>query len=358
MAAMTRTRPSTSQRRASVSVVIPCFNYGHFLPACLQSVLRQPGVEVDVLVIDDASTDGSAEVAGALAATDPRVRLLRHERNLGLVETIREGLLAVDGEYVVKLDADDLLTPGALERATALLDAHPEAGFVYGRPVHFTDAPPAVIHTHVRAWTMWSGRDWAAERCRRAVNCISNPEVVMRASAVRAAGAQHCEVPGAGDLELWLRLASVADVGRIDADQAYYRVHGASMSRTEFAGALPDLSARRDAFDAAFGGVAGTLVGAPGLHATARRALAIEALDRACRAYDRGHTTEVPIDDLVEFALQVWPDTARLPGWRALERRRRVGARYAPVTPPFVVRAVVRRMSEEIGHRRWLRSGV
>ena len=180
----------------------------------------------------------------------------------------------------------------------------------------------------------------------------------MRASALREAEARQIEVPYAMDLELWLRLAAVADVGWIDADQAYYRVHAASMSRTDFAGALPDLRARRDAFRVAFEGSAGSLDGAAGLAATARRTLACEALDRACRAYDRGHTAEVPVDALVEFALTAWPDAARLPAWRALERRRSVGARYAPVTPPFVVRALVRRATEELDHRRWLRSGV
>ena len=123
MSGIVRTRPTAASRRAPVSVVVPCFNYGSYLPDCVASVLDQNGVDVEVLIIDDASTDDSAEVAAALANEEPRVRLRRHERNVGLVETVREGLFAVAGEYVVKLDADDLLAPGsarARDRALGL----------------------------------------------------------------------------------------------------------------------------------------------------------------------------------------------------------------------------------------------
>src|SRR3954454_12361504 len=124
-----------------VSVVIPLHNYGHFLPECVASVLAQEGVDVDVLIIDDASTDDSLSVASEIAAGDDRVRVVASERNGGMVATITRGLWEVDGEYLVKLDADDLLTPGALARATALLQAHPSVGFVYGFPVAFTESP-------------------------------------------------------------------------------------------------------------------------------------------------------------------------------------------------------------------------
>src|SRR5215469_6910820 len=72
-----------SEHCPSVSIVIPCYNYGRYLPECVGSVLDQQGVIVDVLVIDDASPDGSAEVARRLAADDPRVRAVCHEENRG-----------------------------------------------------------------------------------------------------------------------------------------------------------------------------------------------------------------------------------------------------------------------------------
>ena len=130
-------------RTARVSVVVPCYNYAHYLPACLGSALDQPGVEVEAIVVDDASSDGSREVAEDLSAADPRVKLIRHPRNKGHIATYNDGLEAASGEYLVLLSADDLLAPGSLARAAALLEAHPAVGFVYGRAVEFSgDAPP------------------------------------------------------------------------------------------------------------------------------------------------------------------------------------------------------------------------
>jgi hypothetical protein len=112
---------------------------------------------------------------------------------------------------------------------------------------------------------------------------------------------------------------------------------------------LFDLRGRRDAFEAALAGVPAS----DELRAAVRRRLAVKALDRACRAYDRGRTGEVPVDDLVAFALDVWPDARGLPGWRALERRRAAGARRGR----FVAAALARRAREERDRMHWLRTG-
>ena len=342
-----------------VSVVVPCYNYGRFLRPGVESVLAQSGVDVDVLIVDDASTDETPDVAAALAAADPRVTVLRHERNLGHIATFNEGLMAADNEYIVKLDGDDMLPPGALRRATALLDQRPAVGFVYGRPVHFTGATPPAPRTRVRSWSVWPGHDWIERRCRQGFNCISNPEVVMRASVFRSVGPHRPELPHTFDLEMWLRMAAVSDVGRVNgSDQGWYRVHPDSFQRTIHAGPLIDLRGRRDAFALAFAGPAGLLPDAARLEATARRVIAGQALDRACRAYDRGRTGEVPVDDLVGFACEVWPEARRLPAWRALERRRRIGAARAPRVPRFVARAAFRRAGDEFALLRRQHTGL
>src|SRR5689334_12258407 len=117
-----RIRPQPLRGRPSVTVVIPCYNYGHYVGTAVRSVLDQPGVDVDVILTDDASTDGSAEVVRELAAADPRVRAILHRRNFGHIATYNEGLEQATGDYVVLLSADDALTPGSLARAAALLE--------------------------------------------------------------------------------------------------------------------------------------------------------------------------------------------------------------------------------------------
>src|SRR5581483_1738369 len=93
-------RPSTlNGRRPTVSVIIPCYNYGRYLPQCVDSVLSQEGVSAEVIVIDDASTDGSDAVVRQVAANDPREHAICHTVNKGHIATYNEGLAQVSGEY-------------------------------------------------------------------------------------------------------------------------------------------------------------------------------------------------------------------------------------------------------------------
>ena len=131
-----RTEAGALRKRSSVSVIIPSYNYAHYLPGCVDSVLSQPGVEVEVLIIDDCSSDDTPLVGQRLAG-DPRVTFRRHPVNQGHIATYNEGLEWASADYVAVLSADDLLVPGSLARAVGALDACPSAGFVYGRPVYF-----------------------------------------------------------------------------------------------------------------------------------------------------------------------------------------------------------------------------
>src|SRR5215831_19309230 len=116
-----------------VDVLVPCYNYARFLPQCVASVLSQQGVDVRVLIIDDASTDNSADVGAELARQDARVEFVRHPVNKGHIATYNEGIEWVDGTYWMLLSADDMLLPGALRRATDVMERHPNVGLTYGR---------------------------------------------------------------------------------------------------------------------------------------------------------------------------------------------------------------------------------
>lgn len=348
---------------STVSVVIPCYKYGHFLAHCVKSVLdEQQGVDVRVLIIDDASPDDSASVARALAATDPRIEVRVHERNQGHIATYNEGLLEwADGDYVALLSADDRLVPGALVRAAALLDAHPEAGFAYGRPLRFRHGGPLpAARTRSTGSVVYPGRWWLERRFREGTGCITSPEVVVRTSLQRKVGGYDPRLPHAGDIEMWMRLAAHADVGYVrGADQAFYRVHGDNMSTTDFGGQLDDLRQRLAAFDSVLDKCGGLLPGADRLALAARTRLARYALRRAYRAYDRGRTPVVPVDELVAFAAECLPDGyTALAEYRALLRRRRVGVRVMPYLQPLVLSAVADRGREWLWWRSWKRRGI
>jgi hypothetical protein len=341
-----------------VSIVISCYNYGHFLPNSIGSALAQEGVEPEVIVVDDASTDDSASVAQHFADADPRVAVLRHRQNSGPMIAFNDGYAVATGEFIVRLDADDLLTPGSLARSVALFDAFPSVGLVYGHPRHFTTTtPPEPRVGPPRSWSIWSGVDWVAERCRRGCNVITTPEVIIRASVVKQIGLLSPKLRFAHDMEMWLRTAAVSDVGRVDGpDQALHRDHPASWTAGE--GHMRDIRERREVFATFFDGLGGQLPFSDELHETAKRILAAEALEEACRAYDRGRTRTVDVDGYIAFALETHAGARNLPEWRALERRRWVGPAAAPYTPIFFPRIIRRGLQYRFGYWRWTKTGL
>lgn len=108
-----------------LSILIPVFNVAPYLRACVDSVLSQDTSGVEVLLLDDVSTDDSPALMQALHAEAPdRLSLLRHERNSGLSAARNSLLKAAKGRYIWFVDSDDLLMPGALERLRSIVSAH------------------------------------------------------------------------------------------------------------------------------------------------------------------------------------------------------------------------------------------
>jgi len=276
----------------TASVVIPCYRYGNYLPDAVAAALDQPGLDVEVIIVDDASPDDSREIAEGLAHDDPRVRVIAHTRNQGHIQTYNDGLDAATGDWVALVSADDLVTPGSLTRAASLMVAHPSVGFVYGRARHFSGNPPAPALDDVR-WITWTGAQWLAERCRAGNNVIASPEVVMRGSVARSIGGYSPALPHSGDLEMWMRAATVADVGYIvGADQALYRQHESNMHNVVFGSsqletAAVDLAHRWSAFQAVLDGPARRLERHDQLEASARATFVGEALNKAAAARAR-----------------------------------------------------------------------
>jgi glycosyltransferase involved in cell wall biosynthesis len=341
-----------------MTVVVPCHDYGTYLGQCVNSVIDRPGVDLEVLVIDDASTDDTPTIGAALAATDSRITFTRHDERLGHVATYNEGLARATGDYALVLSADDAVVPGALGRAARFLDDEPTVGLVYGRTVFFEHGALPLArhgggHRRVRA-----GNDWIAARCRAGTNCISSPEAVVRTSLLRRIGAYRDELPMTGDLELWLRCAAHADVGYLrGTDQAYYRRHANSMFRARLADPLIDLCHRRAAFELFFTYQRLFVVDADVLEDDYRRALAREALHKASRAYDHDRVSDRTVARLVEFAESTYEAAQSLPEAAGLRLRRRLGPRVSRWMPPLAGVAAAGRVRDVVTTWRWSRTG-
>jgi hypothetical protein len=332
--------------RPSVAVIVPCYRYAHLLEGCVHSVLSQEGVDVRVLIVDDLSPDDTPAVGKRLAESDERVEYRRHAQNMGLIASANEGLewACELGEYVVLLSADDLLVPRCLLRATAVMGEHAQVGMVYGRPlVAYEGRPLPQADGRWRATDMWSGRDWIATRCRSGHNCMSSPEVVVRSSVQSSVGGYDARCHHTSDLNMWLRIASVSDIAYIrGVGQAVYRVHSASMQRTQ-EGGTAELRGRQLAFETFFSACAQRLEDAERLRARVMRELARQSLWRASRAVDRGAPAE-QVEDYVSFALEICPGAPRLREWLGLSLRRRLGAGGSRAFLPFLATGAAHRV--------------
>jgi Glycosyl transferase family 2 len=242
-----------------VDVVVPSYNYARYLPGCVASLFRQEGVDVRVLVIDDASSDDTPDVARRLMSQYPALQFRRHGRNIGHIATYNEGLLGwATADYSLLISADDLLAPGALKRAADILDRRPSVGLVSG--IAFLFESDTDLAKGVDAGLPGSGHgpnDQVLSTARFLWQCvygnpIATPTVVVRTALQHKVGGYAPELPHTGDMEMWMRFTVCADIAVTRFVQAYKRIHASNMSKQYNARALGDLQERLKAFQYAF----------------------------------------------------------------------------------------------------------
>jgi glycosyltransferase involved in cell wall biosynthesis len=124
--------------RPQISVIIASYNYAHYISECISSVLMQDVPSLELIVVDNASTDNTDEVL-AQFSSDPRLRYYKNETNIGLAPNHNRGLELARGQYILFVSADDRLLPGHLRRSLDYLEAHPRIDMVFGGAI-FIDA--------------------------------------------------------------------------------------------------------------------------------------------------------------------------------------------------------------------------
>ncbi len=156
---------------------------------------------------------------------------LRHEVNRGLIGTANEGIEWVTAPYWLLLSADDALTPGALARATAVLDANPAAGMVYGiaEILEGESGLPDFPDPGAPTFRIVSGPDFLERSCRFG-NPVPSPCAVVRTSLQKELGGYVPHLRHTSDMEMWMRIATRASVGVVHESQGFYRWHRTNMS--------------------------------------------------------------------------------------------------------------------------------
>ncbi|MCU0722688.1 MAG: glycosyltransferase [Planctomycetes bacterium] len=204
-----------------MSVVVPTFERRGFVVEAVRSVLAQTWRDLEAVVVDDGSTDGTAEAVAAIG--DPRVRVVRKEHS-GIAATRNRGIAEARGGFLAFLDSDDLWVPEKLEKQMALFRG--DTGFVYARYRSVSDGRT------LRSKPVGgpSGRIYHA-LLRRIF--VQTSTAVVRREAAEAVGPFDESLAYADEYDFFLRLAERFPCGFVDEDLVIYRIHGGNESRRE-----------------------------------------------------------------------------------------------------------------------------
>jgi glycosyltransferase involved in cell wall biosynthesis len=211
-----------------VTALVPVYNGERYLAQALDSAMAQTYAQLEVVVVIDGASDGSARIAQRhAAASSGRIRVVVQD-NRGLPAARNAAIAAARGEYLALLDADDVWLPRHIERAVAVLDADPAVGLVHGN-VRCIDEDGAVSGIYTRRWREQNDVYRALVLRHDHVVC---PTAVFRRACVEQLGGFDLRFTGYGceDRDLWLRIAGSWEVRYIDDFVAHYRVHATSMS--------------------------------------------------------------------------------------------------------------------------------
>ncbi|HEY2395336.1 MAG TPA: glycosyltransferase [Rudaea sp.] len=212
-----------------VSAIMPVYNGERFLAEALDSALAQSLDDLEIIVVDDGSTDASSPLAAGYAARHPGIIRLIHQNNHGLCHARNTALAQARGTYMALLDCDDVWLPWHLTDCIGVLERRPDLALVHG-DIERIDADGRVLRRAARHWNQTEGDAFATLFLRREHVCC--PTAVFRRSTIERVGGFDMQFNklGCEDRDLWLRIAASEKIAFLPEVHARYRMHAANMS--------------------------------------------------------------------------------------------------------------------------------
>jgi glycosyltransferase involved in cell wall biosynthesis len=324
----------------SISVVMAVYNGAEFLPQAVESILAQTHRDLEFIVVDDGSVDGTWEILNRYAASDGRLVLLRSPINEGVVRALNQGLDRSRGMVIARQDADDISHPQRLERQLEFLKSHPDHGLVAAVPQAISREGAPMDRPG------WDGAD-NEEIQNKLLDymCLCGPTITVRRECLQAAGFYFSEgLDASEDYDLCLRLAEVTKLASLGGPLYFYRQHGDSASSSR---AHQQMYNKAVALERALGRRYGKSAPAEHIRTVARDyvhaaligfvredlAFARMALQRALDAYPRilhaaepleglvrAYTPRDSVDRALEYTTSLFDDL--LPPYRRMRRMR------------------------------------
>jgi hypothetical protein len=205
--------------RPTVSVILPVWNGQRFLGEAIESVIHQSLASLELIVVNDGSTDGSSAIAWNFARQDPRVLVL-DRAHAGIADALNTGIFAARAQYIARMDADDHSLPSRLQKQIAFLDAHPKC-VVVGSNLEVIDEDGE----RIGGWPFPKDHPEILNALLGGRCVLGHPSVVMRKVAVIQAGGYRSDHFPSEDLDLWLRLSEIGEFANIPEPLVRYRRH-------------------------------------------------------------------------------------------------------------------------------------
>lgn len=213
-----------------VSFVVPCYKLAHLLPQCVQSILGQSYQDFEILILDNCSPDNTPEVAASF--TDPRVKHIRNQTNIGHVNNFNKGITMATGKYVWLVSPDDWLRcPDVLERYVDVMERNPGVGYVFCRAVEVrgsTEFGPAHWTNCGERDRIWNGRQFMMGLLREGPVVLSS--AMVRKECYEKYGTFSHDMPHANDWYLWFVFALHYQVAYKSEPMVSVRVHEESLT--------------------------------------------------------------------------------------------------------------------------------
>lgn len=207
---------------SKITVVVATYNYAHYLPKCLDSILSQTRKVAEILVIDDYSSDNTLKV---IKKYKGKIKYIRHKKNLGNIRTYNHGILEAKGNYILILSADDWLNPTIIEKEATILDKHHQVGLVYSQSITVENGKEKLIMPKPAGHTSYIGRKKDFSLFLTEGNFVPGNTPLVRKSVYQKVGLWDTNLPCTGDFEMWMRISKYFPLAYIAKPLAYYRIH-------------------------------------------------------------------------------------------------------------------------------------
>ena len=208
-----------------VSVIIPIFNAERYLKYSLESTLNQTYENLEIILIDDNSTDESYEIAKKYNGMDSRIILLKNDVNLKLSKTLNIGILASSGVYIARMDADDISALDRIQRQVNVLEGDPKCCIV-GSDIEIIDENSRTLGSR-----RYHYDDLSIRKKIFFYSPFCHPAITMRASVLNDVGLYNAEFNPAEDYELYFRMGQRGTFANIDKKLLKYRILDNSMTQ-------------------------------------------------------------------------------------------------------------------------------